>query len=334
MKVLVTADLDKRIESEFPDLQFDYMGYAVGNHIPSAKEELLAVIADYDFLVCEFDTIDKDLIDTASKLKMIVCCRGGVHSVIDVNYAAKKGIIVKNTPGRNASSVAEYVLGVMFTMDRQLFHANSLVLSDTLQKEKYVLPENYRDSLWGMDSSSPYHRFRGKGIHGITLGVIGYGNVGRIVVNMAVILGIHVLVYNHHPIMTPVPAGVEVVELDYLLRHCDFISLHCSNREHKPVLGEAEFRKMKDKTYLINTARGDVLDEAALIRALDSGKLAGAALDVTQQEPLPMNSPLIKAKNIIITPHIAGAADEVIQIGTDMTIYHIREFLSDIWREG
>ena len=124
MKVLVTADIDRKIEKEFPELHFDYMGYAVGDHIPSTHDEMKAAIPDYDFLISEFDTIDKDIINVAAKLKMIVCCRGGVHTVIDVPYAAKKGVIVHNTPARNATSVAEYVLGVIFNADRNLTKAD------------------------------------------------------------------------------------------------------------------------------------------------------------------------------------------------------------------
>lgn len=333
MRILVLADIDRRIENEFPKLMFTYMGYALEEHIPSSHDEIMSVIADFDFLISEFDTIDRDIIDTAKKLKMIICCRGGVNTVIDVQYAAKHGIIVRNTPARNAYSVAEYVLGVIFNADRNLAKANRLVLSEELQKQKYVLPDKYRDSLWGMDKTSPYHTLRGKGIHNFTLGVIGYGNVGRVVVSTAVVLGIHVIVYNHHPIVSPVPAGVEIVDEDFLLENSDFVSLHCNNREHEIVIGKEELSKIKTGAYFINTARGDLVDEEALIEALNSEHLSGAALDVTRKEPLPLNSPLIKAKNIFITPHIAGAADEVIEIGTDMAIYHLREFLSDRWEE-
>lgn len=330
MKVLVLADIDRRIEREFPELEFTYMGYALDDHIPSAHSEIKDMIGDVDFLISEFDTIDSDIIDSAHKLKMIICCRGGVNSVIDVQYAARHGIIVRNTPARNASSVAEYVLGVIFNADRNLAKANELVLSDALQKEKFILPEKYRDSLWGMDRNSPYHTLRGKGIHSLTLGIIGYGNVGRVVVNYAVLLGIHVMVYNHHPIMLPVPAGVELVDKDYLLRNSDYVSLHCNNRSSEIVMGTHEFAIMKPDAYFINTARGDLVDEAALIHALDSGLIKGAALDVTRQEPLPQKSPLIKARNIFLTPHIAGSADEVVETGTDMAIYHLREYISEI----
>lgn len=329
-KVLVLADIDKKIEKEFPQLEFDYMGYALDTHIPSAHEEILSVISKYDYLISEFDVIDKEIIDAAAKLKMIICCRGGVHTVIDVAYAVKKGIVVKNTPARNANSVAEYVLGVIFNDDRRLAFANEMILRDELQKKEYILPEMYRDSLWGMDYNSPYHMLRGKGLRKITLGVIGYGNVGRVVVNTAVVLGIHVLVYNHHPILSPVPAGVKIVELDELLEQSDYVSLHCTNREHKALIDEAMLNKMNENTFLINTARGDLVDEDALIAALNSGVIRAAALDVTRKEPLPVNSPLIHAKNIFITPHIAGATDEVVEIGTDMAIYHLREYMSEM----
>ena len=332
MKALVLADIDKRIEDEFPDIEFIYMGYALKDHIPSSYQEIKEVIGEYDFLISEFDTIDEEIIEAAKKLKLIICCRGGVHTVIDVPCALKHGILVKNTPARNATSVAEYVLGAIFNADRKLSEANRQVLSEKLQEQKFVLPDKYKDSLWGMDKTSPYHIFRGKGIHNLTLGVIGYGNIGKIVVNMAVLLGIHVMVYTHHAIVGPVPAGVEEVSFDYLLNNSDYVSLHCNNRAHKVVMGEEEFNKMKSGAYFINTARGDLVDEQALIKVLDSGHLSGATLDVTRNEPLQVNDPLIHARNIFITPHIAGATEEVIQKGTDMVIYHLREFLNDMMR--
>lgn len=333
MRVLVTADIDHKIEKEFPSFSFTYIGYALPDHIPSTHNSIKEIIGSYDFLISEFDTIDRDIIDAAKKLKMIICCRGGVHTVIDVSYATSKGIIVHNTPGRNASSVAEYVLGVIFNADRNLNQANALVLSDKIQHEHFVLPDKYRDSLWGMDAKSPYHVFRGKGLHEITLGVIGYGNVGKVVVKYAVLLGIHVLVYNDHPILSPVPAGVEIVDKDILLENSDYISLHCNNRDHKAIINTNDFNKMKRQAYFINTARGDLVDEDALINALNSEVIRGAAIDVTKKEPLPPNSNLIKAKNIFITPHIAGATDEVIETGTDMAIYYIRDYISNSWEK-
>lgn len=335
MKVLVTADIEKKIEKEFPDFEFDYMGYALEERIPSSHDELIAAITDIDILICEFDTIDKEIIDAAKNLKIIICCRGGVHTVVDVPYAIKKGIVVKNTPARNANSVAEYVLGIIFCQDRKIIEANKLVLTDSLQNKHFILPDNYKDSLWGMDKSAPYHTLRGKGLNRITLGVIGYGNVGKVVVSMAILLGIRVLVYDHHPIFRPVPAGAEIVSKEYLLENADFISLHCNNKEHKIVIGQEEFNKMRHDAFFINTARGDLVDEGALIKALAEGAIAGAALDVTAHEPLLPNDPLIKAKNILITPHIAGATEEVVQIGTDMAIYHIREFLANrMWEDN
>ena len=334
MNVLVLADIDKRIEKEFPDFTFHYAGYALPERIPSTHEEILELIPDYEILICEFDLIDSEILDAAAKLKLLICCRGGVHTVVDVGYATRKGITVKNTPARNAASVAEYVLGIMFCQDRRILKADRLVKDDVLQNQEFVLPEKYRDSLWGMDCSAPYHTLRGKGLHNMVLGVIGYGNIGRVVVNLAVLLGIRVLVYNHHPIVRPVPAGVEIVEKDELLSRSDFVSLHCNNRAHEIVMGSEEFAKMKKDAYFINTARGDLVDEPALLEALENGVIGGAALDVTRKEPLPPDSPLIRGKNLILTPHIAGATDEVIQTGTDMAIYHIREFLANLEWEG
>lgn len=330
MKCLVLADIDKRIIEEFSDISFDFLGYAVSPHNPLKHVELLDIIPEYDFMISEFDSIDKEVIDKAVRLKMIICARGGVASVVDIPYALKKGILVKNMPGRNANSVAEYVMGVIISDDRYLYKASELVLKGVLQQERYLLPDNYKDSLWGMDSDSPYRRFRGRGLRNITLGVVGYGNVGRVVVRYAISLGMHVSLYDHHRVMNQIPSGVTVVRnMEELLEMSDYISLHCTNRTHEVLMGEREFSKMHRNAFFINTARGDLVDEDALCQALNENRIRGAVLDVTRNEPLPNNSKIIGAKNIMITPHIAGASEEVTDYCTDMSIYYLREYLSN-----
>lgn len=258
---------------------------------------------------------------------MIICCRGGVKTVVDVDYARSKGIVIKNTPGRNAHAVAEYVIGTILNHDRSLSMANDRVLSDDLQRRCFCKTVDYKDSLWGMDENSPYHIFRGRGLRNITLGIIGYGYTGTAVTQMAVALGMNVLLCSRHVSKDTIPVGVELVDLEYLLMHADYVSLHCSNPDHRAIIGRDELCMMKRNAYLINAARGDVLDEDALIDALDEGIIAGAALDVTKQEPILPGSRLIQARNISITPHIAGSTDEVIDYSTDLVRDYLREYL-------
>ncbi len=326
MKILVLADLNQdRLIQEFPQHTFEFRGYAADFHV-LPQEELRRIIGAYEVVISEFDTLDRATLDLAEKLKLIICCRAGVRTVVDVPYAMQKGIVVRNTPGRNAGAVAEYVLGVLIAMDRKLPSANQAIHEGRLQREQYQKPAEYHDALWGMDAASPYHVFRGRGLRMLTLGVIGYGSTGREVVRYAVSLGVRVLVHEHHMGVTPLPAGVESVSMETLLSQSDVVSLHCDNREHRVLIGEKELSAMKQGAYFINTARGDLLDEEALIAALESGHLSGAALDVTRQEPLPIDSSLPQAPNLILTPHIAGATDEVIEIVTDAAVTHLREY--------
>lgn len=321
--VLAETNRDELVEM-FPDISFDFMGYAE-NFVVIPHEKLKEIISGYDILVSEFDTIDKEIIDNAEKLKLLVCCRGGVHSVVDVSYAESKGIIVRNTPGRNAAAVAEYVIGQIIANDRFLAETNELIHKNIIQKEHFSKPAEYKDSLWGMDSNSPYHRFRGKGLSNITLGIVGYGKIGHVVTRMAMSLGMNVIVYDHSP--QHLLPEMQIVSFSELLEISDIVSLHCTNRNHTVLMGENEFKKMKNGAWFINTARGDLVDETALIEQLNSGHIGKAILDVTRDEPMPLDSPLTKANNIVLTPHIAGATDGVIDNVTKVVAAYIRQFM-------
>jgi D-3-phosphoglycerate dehydrogenase len=327
MKALVLAETKKnKLIQAFPSIHFDFEGYA-DNFIVLDHEKLISIIADYDILISEFDTIDKQVIDNASNLQLLICCRGGVKTVVDLEYAAYKGITVRNTPGRNSTAVAEYVIGQIISQDRFLNLSNDLVHSEQLQKEKFNKPAEYGDALWGMDATSPYHVFRGRGLQNITLGIVGYGRVGRTVSGMARALGMNVLVYDHSLLeLTP---EEKVVDFDKLLSSSDIVSLHCSNPKHETLFTKQVFNKMKPGSWFINTARGDLVDEDALLQALESGQLGKAILDVTRDEPLPLGSKLIEAPNLILTPHIAGATDVVIANVTKMVIAYLSEFLNN-----
>lgn len=157
VRMLVMADLNrKRLEEALPDIHMDFRGYA-DDFIVLEPNQIKTIISEYDILISEFETIDRSVIDCAKNLKMIICCRGGINSVVDVQYAEEKNIIVKNTAGRNAIAVAEYVIGQIINVDRYLTQSNNMIQSEMLQSKKYVKPCKYKDSLWGMDKDSPYH---------------------------------------------------------------------------------------------------------------------------------------------------------------------------------
>lgn len=325
MKALVLADINKnRLAEEFSEIDFDYKGYAI-NNIVMDRIELKEIIVQYDILISEFDTVDKEIIDVATNLKLIICCRGGVSTVIDVPYAEKKGIIVVNTPGRNADAVAEYVIGQIIYNDRFLSITNELIHKDVLQNNRYIKPSEYGDSLWGMDDASPYHVYRGKGLKNIKLGIVGYGIVGSEVAKYAVNMGMKVMAYDHSP--KKMIEEVKKTDFETLLKTADIVSVHCSNKNHKVLFSKNEFSLMRHGSIFINTARGDLVDEDALIHSIHIGHISKAILDVTRQEPLPIKHKLIAEPNIILTPHIAGATDRVIDYGTEMVIEHMKNFL-------
>ncbi|MCR4754878.1 MAG: hypothetical protein K5868_05010 [Lachnospiraceae bacterium] len=325
IKALVFAQVNRDIlQQRCPDVAFTYAGYSE-NYIVLDTPQLIDLVSGYEIIISEFETIDKSVIDAADNLKLLICCRGGMSTVVDIDYAEQNGILVRNTPGRNSNAVAEYVIGQIINVDRKLALSNMRVQDGTLEQNTYFKPKGYGDSLWGMDKKSPYHTFRGRGLENITLGIVGYGRVGRIVCEKARLLGIKVLVYDHS--VSEVTPELEVVDFSTLLRKADVVSLHCSNYEHKVIMGQNEFSLMKKGSYFINTARGDLVDEEALINAVKSGHLGQAIIDVTQEEPLPIDSPLIGVDGLQITPHIAGATDMVIDNVSRIVVAHIKNYL-------
>jgi D-3-phosphoglycerate dehydrogenase len=224
------------------------------------------------------------LIDVCPNLKLIV--RGGVGlDTIDVDYARGKGIEVKNTPLASSDSVAELAIGYMFMMARSLYKASA-----TMKAEKW-------------DKKS----FEGDEIGGKTLGLIGVGNIGKAVVRRAVALGMTVVAYD--PFIKEL-ANVKLVSLDELLAQADYISLHLpKTKESANMIGAEQFAKMKTGVRIINCARGGIISDEALLEALNSGKVAGAALDVYVAEP-PTDWTLPKHENVICSPHIGASTKE------------------------
>lgn len=262
-----------------------------------APEDLLAQVREFDALVVRSATkVRVPAIDSAletGRLKVII--RGGVGiDNIDAAYAREKGIEVRNTPSASSASVAELAIGHMFCLARHIHEANVTMRQGKWEKKKYD----------------------GIELAGKTLGLIGLGRIGRCVAAMASALGMNVIYTNrtgHKPENEP----FRYMELDKLLAESDFISLHMPKAE-KPLITSAEIAKMKDGVYLVNTARGNLIDESDLIAALDSGKVAAAAIDVYAEEPT-KNEKLYTHPKISLTPHIgAQTAEAQTRIGEEV----------------
>jgi D-3-phosphoglycerate dehydrogenase / 2-oxoglutarate reductase len=274
---------------------------------PSAAT-LPSELADADALVVRSATrVTAQLLEKAARLRAIGRAGVGVDNV-DVDAATRRGILVMNTPGGNAVSVAEHTLALMLGLARAVPQANASIQAGKWEKSA----------------------FSGTEMRGKTIGLVGLGRVGTEVARRARALEMKVLAYD--PYVTPAAAReveVDLVALDDLLRQSDVISLHTSlSAQTDKLIDAATIAKMKKGVRIVNCARGELIDEAALAEALRSGQVAGAALDTFAPEP-PKNSPLVGLPNVIATPHIAGSTAEAQEeVGTAIA-QQIRDFLAD-----
>jgi len=263
------------------------LGYEVVQQFYS-PEELGAQLKEFDALVVRSATkVREPIIDQAmetGRLKIVI--RGGVGvDNIDVKYAESKGIIVKNTPAASSEAVAELAIGHMFCLARHIHDANVTMRQGKWEKKRY----------------------EGIELAGKTLGLIGFGRIGKCVAQKAKALGMNVI---YTDIIGPQPGNeaFKFVALEDVFATADFISLHVP-KAPKPIIGAEEMAKLKDGVYLVNTSRGGLIDEDALVAALDSGKVAAAALDVFAEEPT-KNERIYTHAKISLTPHVGASTGE------------------------
>ena len=303
VKVLISDPMDPKAAAIFRE-----RGIAVDEKPGLSPGELKAVIADYDGLAIRSATkVTGELIAAASRLKVVGRAGIGVDNV-DVPAATARGIVVMNTPFGNSITTAEHAIALMFALARQLPEADASTQAGKWEK----------------------NRFMGVELTAKTLGLIGCGNIGSIVAARA--LGLKMKVAAYDPFLTPERAlelGVEKVELDELLRRADFITLHTPLTDQtRGILSRDNLKKTKPGVRIINCARGGLVDEAALKELLDSGHVAGAALDVFETEPATA-SPLFGTPGFISTPHLGASTSEAqvnvaIQVAEQMSDYLLR----------
>lgn len=278
------------------------------NVIVSSPQEFEAHLAEADaLLIRSAVTVTKEILEKAPKLRVIGRAGVGVDNV-DQETATARGIVVMNTPGGNAISVAEHTMALMLALARSVSNASASTKGGKWEKKKFL----------------------GTELNGKTLGVIGLGNIGMQVARRARPFGMTVITYD--PFVSSQLAkdlGVEMVELERLYTSSDYISLHLAvTGETKKLLNREAFAKMKNGVRIVNCARGELIDEEALEEALDSGKVAGAALDVFAKEP-PAGSPLLKRENVIATPHIGGSTEEAQESIGIRIAQQVRDYLRD-----
>src|SRR5713226_8106838 len=277
------------------------------NVVLTNKDTLNAEIADADALIVRSATkVTAQLMEKAPKLRVVGRAGVGVDN-IDLEAATARGVLVMSTPGGNAVSVAEHTFALLLSLARQVPRLDAAM----------------REGRWEKSSS-------GTEVRGRTLGLIGLGRIGSEVAARAEAFDMRVQAYD--PYISEAAAremSVELVPLEKLLAESDFVSLHTAlSPATEKLINAATIEKMKKGARLVNAARGELIDEAALVEALKSGKLAGAALDVFAEEP-PKNSPLVGLANVIATPHVAGSTAEAQEeVGTQIAV-QVRDYLSE-----
>lgn len=255
-----------------------------------SHEQIIEVLDGADAVICNKSVIDRDVIESTN-LKFIGVFATGYNN-IDIECAKDKGIVVCNVPGYSTDSVVQTTFSLLLELASSTSKYTSSVAAGDWQRAKQF----------------SYFNFPISEIAGKTLGIYGLGTIGLSVARVALAFGMKVIAYTRTPKSVD---GIESVSEDTLFAESDYISFHCPLTEKTAkVVNERTLSLMKPTAFIVNTARGGVIDEYALAEALNSGRIAGAALDVLTYEPMAADCPLMGAKNCIITPHIAWAAIE------------------------
>lgn len=249
---------------------------------PLKADDLVSALNGKNAVLASLDEYSAKVLTSLAQLKIIA--RWGVgYDSVDLAAATGGGIVVTYTPGVLDDAVADYTFALLLSLARHVHEAHAI-----MQRGEWK-------NMWGED------------VGGKTLGIIGLGRIGKAVARRAA--GFNMRVLAHTPRPSPDSPGVEFVSLEELLAESDFVSLHAAlTPAARGMIGEAQLRQMKRSAYLINTARGALVDETALMRALTEGWIAGAALDVFTTEPLPAQSPLRSAPNLLLSPHQSSYA--------------------------
>jgi D-3-phosphoglycerate dehydrogenase len=282
------------IPDALDQVAIDVLNQAEGLKVTNAgkltQEQLVAQVGDADALMIRSGVkITREVLAAAKNLKIVARAGVGVDNV-DLPAATEYGVVVVNTPGGNTISTAEFTLGLMLSVARFIPQGDASLKAGKWDRKTFI----------------------GVELRGKTLGIVGYGRIGRAVAKRALAFDMTVLAYD--PFVSAEQAqesGATKVELDELYQRSDFITLHALvNNDTQHMINASALAKMKDGVRIVNAARGGLIDDVALAEALKSGKVAGAALDVYEEEPPPSSHPLIGLTNVIDTPHLAASTSD------------------------
>lgn len=307
MKILLTDVASVVVNGDLSLAGFEKLG-EVKTYNKITREELLKEAKDSDAIIVNKTVIDREVMENSNTLKYIGLFATGYNN-IDIAAAKEKGIAVCNTIGYSTNAVAQQVIAYILNHYTKIAEYDRFVKDDGWKKAQVFAPLIFKtEEVWGK-----------------TLGIIGYGSIGKAVEKAAEGLGMKVLV-NTRTVPSNDP---KFVSFDKLLQESDVITIHCPLTDKTAnLMDSAAFSKMRDGAYLINTSRGGVIVEEALLEALKSGKLSGAAVDVLREEPMADNCILQNAPNILITPHTAWGPYETRKRLVDIVVSTLENFIS------
>lgn len=313
MRALILAPFsESALERLRGRMEVSYQSWMDTRRLWSPEELVEHIQRDgVEVLVVEADFIFAEVFAEARSLRFVGVCRGSPENV-DVRAASENGVLVVNTPGRNAVAVAELTVGLMIALARRVVAASCLV----------------RSGEW-LDPVGPYVELRGMELAGRTTGIVGLGAIGREVACRLRAFDMAILV--HDPYIKAGEAqevGAARVELDRLMSQSDFVTLHCPlTPETAGLIDGRRIALMKPTAYLVNTSASGLCQETALVEALMSRRIAGAAFDVFEAHPLPPQSPLLGLDNVLLTPHLGGATDGTVERYSRMICDDLERFL-------
>src|SRR5438477_9467294 len=279
-------------------------------HDRSSASNVVKHAADAEIVLTNKTVLNREQIFSLSKLKYIGVLATG-YNIVDVAAARDRNIPVTNVPAYGTRSVAQHTFALLLELTQHAGHHAQTV----------------RDGRWTKCPDFCYWDYPLVELDALTMGIIGFGRIGKAVAELAMAFGMNVLATTSTPRQPT--NGVQFVELETLLRQSDVVSLHCPlTAQTKSLVNKASLALLKPTAFLLNTSRGPLIDEHALAEALNSGQIAGAAVDVLSVEPPPADNPLLRAKNCIVTPHIAWATRAARSRLMQIAVANVRAFLN------
>ncbi len=287
---IVITDADTVFDSHLSPARFSAYGEVFTCRLED-EEDIREKLSEAEIVLCNKTLFDKARFSAAPKLKYIGLFATGYNN-IDLAEASRRGVVVSNAPAYSTEAVAQHTFALLLALTDRAHEYNETVAAGD----------------WVKSRTFSYFPLPHIELCGKTLGIVGYGAIGRRVADIALAFGMRVLVHNRSRISD---SRVTQVPFAELLKHSDVVSLHCPlNEDSADCMDEAAFSSMKQGSFFLNTARGGLVVEAALREALESGRLAGAGIDVLRREPMLPTCPLLGAKNCILTPHVSWAGPE------------------------